>query len=152
MPWSIWLAASSVWVGKVWSKHRLRWLQKCAFTCWCLISPLCFLRNSAIGCKWGKLAPFILFLFNLFIYFFKQEMFFKFLFALNGDRLSNWTYSTPMPKGEGDWDKSEDWVTTRTERSAVIGNFQQYYMSSWSIKRLLMIYDTNKFTRAHYRH
>ena len=83
-------------------------------------------------------------------------MFVKFLFALNGDRLSNLTYSTPMPKVEGDWDpdwdKREDWVTTRTERSAVIGNFQQYYMSSWSIKRLLMIYDTNKFTRAHYRH
>ena len=79
-------------------------------------------------------------------------MFVKFLFALNGDRLSNWTYSTPMSKVEGDWDKSEDWVTTRTERSAVIGNFQQYYMSSWLIKRLLMIYDTNKFTRAHYRH
>ena len=34
-------------------------------------------------------------------------MFVKFLFALNGDRLSNWTYSTPMPKVEGDWDKSE---------------------------------------------
>ena len=94
------------------------------------------------------MAPFILFLFNLFIYFFKQEMFVKFLFALNGDRLSNWTYSTPMPKVEGDWDKSEDWVTTRTERSTEIGNFQQYYMSSWSIKRLLMIYRFKKF-RTH---
>ena len=96
MSWSIWLAASSVWVGEVWSKHRLRWLQKCAFTCWCLISPLCFLRNSAIGCKWGKLAPFILF--YLFFFFFKQDMFVKFLFALIRDRLSNWTYNTPMPK------------------------------------------------------
>ena len=77
-------------------------------------------------------------------------MFVKFLFALNGDRLSNWTYSTPMPKVEGDWDKSEGHNPDR-ERSAVIGNFQQHYISSWSIKRLLMIYDTNKFTRAHYR-
>ena len=59
-------------------------------------------------------------------------MFVKFLFAVNGDMLSNWTYSTPMPKVEGDRDKSEDWVTTWTERSAVIGNFHQYYMSSWS--------------------
>ena len=75
-------------------------------------------------------------------------MFVKFLFALNGDRLSNWTYSTPMSKVEGDWDKSEDWVTTRPERSTVIGNFQQYYMSSWSIKRLLMIYRFKKF-RTH---
>ena len=27
--------------------------------CWRPISPLWFLCNSALGCKWGKLAPFI---------------------------------------------------------------------------------------------
>ena len=59
MSWSIWLVPSSVWVGEVWSKHGLKWLLECAFTCWHPISPLWFLRNSAIGCKWGKLAPFI---------------------------------------------------------------------------------------------
>ena len=53
---------SLVWVGEVWSKHGLKWQQECAFTCWRPISPLWFLRNSAIGCKWGKLAPFIPFI------------------------------------------------------------------------------------------
>jgi len=32
-------------------------------------------------------------------------------------------------------------LTTRAERSAEIGNFQQYYMTSESVKRLLMIYN-----------
>ena len=64
---SIWLVPSSVWVGEVWSKHGLKWLQECAFTCWRPISPLWFLRNSAIGCKWGKLAP-LLFIYLLFIF------------------------------------------------------------------------------------
>ena len=41
---------------RVWSKHGLKWLQECAFTCWRPISPLWFLRNSAIGCKWGRVA------------------------------------------------------------------------------------------------
>ena len=42
-------------------KHWLimKWVQECAFTCWRPISPLWFLRNSAIGFKWGKLAPHI---------------------------------------------------------------------------------------------
>ena len=40
MSWSIWLVPLSVWVGEVWLKHGLKWLQECAFTCWCLISPL----------------------------------------------------------------------------------------------------------------
>ena len=31
MSWSIWLVPSSVWVGEVWSKHGLKWLQECAF-------------------------------------------------------------------------------------------------------------------------
>ena len=44
-----------------------------------------------------KVSAVYFILFYLFI-FFKQEMFVKFLFALNGDRLSNWTYSTAMPK------------------------------------------------------
>ena len=55
----IWLVPSSVWVSEVWSKHGLKWLQECAFTCWRPISPLCFLLISATGCKWGKKAPFI---------------------------------------------------------------------------------------------
>ena len=33
-------------------------LQECAFICWRPITPLWFPCNSAIGCKWGKLAPF----------------------------------------------------------------------------------------------
>ena len=70
MSWSIWLVPSSVWVGEVWSKHGLKWLQECAFTCWRPISPLWFLRNSAIGCKWGTLAPFIYLFKYLFIYLF----------------------------------------------------------------------------------
>ena len=42
-------------------KYGLKWLQECAFTCWRPISPLWFLRNSAIGCKWGKMAQHIFF-------------------------------------------------------------------------------------------
>ena len=57
MSWSIWLVPTSIWVGEVWSTYGLTWLRECAFTCWRPISPLLFLRNSAIGCKWGKLAP-----------------------------------------------------------------------------------------------
>ena len=64
MSWSIWLVPSSVWVGAVWSKHGLKWLQECAFTCWRPISPLWFLCSSAIGCKWGKLAPFIFYFYR----------------------------------------------------------------------------------------
>ena len=73
MSWSIWLVPSSVWVGEVWSKHGLKWMQEWAFTCWRPISPLWFFRNSAIGCKWEKLAPFIFYYyyyFYLFIYFY----------------------------------------------------------------------------------
>ena len=73
MSWSIWLVPSSVWVGEVWSKHGLKWMQECAFTCWRLISPLWFLRKSATGCKWEKLAPLIFYYyyyFYLFIYFY----------------------------------------------------------------------------------
>ena len=79
MSWSIWLVPSSVWVGAVLSKYGLKWLQECAFTC-CRrpISPLWFLRNSAIGCnKWGKLAPFIFFLFL-------QELITHFYFFFTG--------------------------------------------------------------------
>ena len=65
MSWSIWLVPSLVWVGEVWSKHGLKWLQESAFTCWRPISPLCFLRNAAIGSKWVKLTPFIFLLFFL---------------------------------------------------------------------------------------
>ena len=64
MSWSICLVPSSVWVGEVWSKRGLKWLQECAFTCWRPTSLLCFLSNSAIGCKWGELAPFILLLYS----------------------------------------------------------------------------------------
>ena len=63
MSWSIWLVPTSVWVGEVWPTHGLTWLRECAFTCWRPISPLLFLRNSAIGCKWGKLAPLIFLIF-----------------------------------------------------------------------------------------
>ena len=58
MSWSIWLVQSLVWMGEVWSKRGLKWLQECAFTCWRPISPrkIWFLCNSAISCKWGKLA------------------------------------------------------------------------------------------------
>ena len=52
---------TSVWVVEVWSKHGLKWLQECAFTRWHLISHVCFICNSAIGCKWGRLALFICF-------------------------------------------------------------------------------------------
>ena len=81
-------------------------------------------------------VSFISILFHLFI-FFKQEMFFKFLFALNRDRLSNWTYSTPMPKVPQSPFLSQSQLSHNP--SAEIGNFQQHYMSSLSIKRILMI-------------
>ena len=57
-------------------------------------------------------------------------MFVKFLFALNGNRFSNWTYSTPMPKVPNPHSHPNLFLTTRAERSAEIGNFQQHYMSS----------------------
>ena len=44
-----------------WDQHGLKHWSGCivqfAFTCWRPISPLLFLSNSAIDCKWGKLAP-----------------------------------------------------------------------------------------------
>ena len=52
MSWSIWLVPSLVWVGEVWSKT---WTEVAA-------RVRLYLRNSAIGYKWGKLAPHIFFL------------------------------------------------------------------------------------------
>ena len=58
-------------------------------------------------------------------------MFVKFLFALNGARLSNWTYSTPMPMvPQSSFLFHYLFLTTPAKRSAEIGNFQQHYMSS----------------------
>ena len=79
MSWSIWLVPSLVWVGGVWSKYGLKWRQEYAFTCCRPISPLWFLRNSAIGCnKWGKLATFV------FFFLFLQEPITYFYFFFTG--------------------------------------------------------------------
>ena len=50
----IWLVPSSVWMGEVWSKHGLKWLQVCAFTCWHPISPLWFLQQFSHWPQVGK--------------------------------------------------------------------------------------------------
>ena len=39
--------------------NGLKRLPEAPLICWRPISPLWFLCNSALGCKWGKLAPFI---------------------------------------------------------------------------------------------
>ena len=57
-------------------------------------------------------------------------MFVKFLFALIRDRLSNWNITPLCPRYPDPHSYPNLFLTTRAERSAVIGNFQQHYMSS----------------------
>ena len=87
---SIWLVPSSVWVGEVWSKHGLKWLQECAFTCCRPISPLWIFRNSASAWMQMRKVGTVYFLFIYFFAFLHRVLFFLVDTAASTPQEENW--------------------------------------------------------------